>query len=93
MSNLIIPGATSGGTITENGETRDIKTVMLSSEQALLMREYRKKVLMPLGLQEAVFCAECERASREDGCKSFVTDSQIGIICRCTQRLYLGQSF
>lgn len=75
------------------GETTSVPALMLSDEQATLLREYKKKVLLPLGLREALFCNSCGNATLEDGCKSFVTNDQIGIICRCTQRLYLGQTF
>ena len=93
MANLIIPvGA--GATVTdEQGNRSDVQAVQLSDEQATILREYKKKVLLPLGLKEALFCNQCGHATMEDGCKSFVTDSDIGIFCRCTMRHYKGQSF
>jgi len=93
VSNIIIPDTVEGTVTDQHGETTSVPALMLSDEQARILREYKKKILLPLGLREALFCQTCGNATPEDGCKAFVTDSQIGIICRCTQRLYLGQTF
>jgi hypothetical protein len=93
MSNIILTDKVEGTVTDQFGTTTSVPVVKLTDEQAALMREYKKKILSPLGLREALFCNSCGHATMEDGCKAFVTDSQIGVICRCTQRLYLGQSF
>lgn len=78
--------------VAPDGTVASRPTIMLTDTEAELLRTY-KKFLMLHGLQEALFCAQCGHASREDGCKSFVQDSQILIECRCKVRLYLGQTF
>lgn len=75
-----------------DGSVATKAAVRLTDEDATLLRAY-KKFLQRYGLQEALFCVTCGHSSREDGCKSFVQDGQILIECRCSARLYLGQSF
>lgn len=67
-------------------------TSMFTPQEAEIFRAY-KKLLERHGLMEALFCKTCGHASREDGCKAYVQDGQILVDCRCTSRLYLGQSF
>ena len=74
------------------GEPATIPTVILSQEDADLLRKY-KKFLAKQGLREALYCNQCWDGSREDGCKAYVTDSQIGILCRCRMRFFQGQTY
>lgn len=93
MANIIIPVGAEGTVTDERGETTNVRAVTLTDAQAKLLREYKKQILIPLGLKEALFCESCGHGSLEDGCKSFVTNEQIGIICRCTMRVFKGQTF
>lgn len=75
-----------------DGSVATKATRMLTAEEAEILRAY-KKFLAKYGLQEALFCTTCGRSTREDGCRAYVQDGKILIECRCTARLYLGQSF
>lgn len=67
-------------------------TVMLTRHEARMLREY-KKFLQKYALKEALYCQTCWSGNREDGTEAFVRDDKIGIICRCTTRLYMGHTF
>ena len=84
-------GVEQGTLIDSNGVVLNRPAITLSAEDARLLREY-KKFLQKQGLKEALYCSHCWTGEREDGCKAFVTDSQIGIICRCRIRFHQGQS-
>lgn len=75
-----------------DGEVATKPTVILDQEEAELLRKYRK-FLQKRGLREALYCNTCWSGNREDGCKAFVTDGQIGIECRCQFRFYQGQTY
>jgi hypothetical protein len=83
---------TEGTIVNPDGSIASRPTLLLSAEDAKLLREY-KKLLRKLNLREALYCNDCWDGTREDGCKAFVTDAQIGIFCRCKQRFHQGQSF
>lgn len=63
----------------------------LSVDVARLLRQY-KKVLLDTGLKEALHCNACFELGMADGCDASVTDSQIKIRCRCTNRTFVGSS-
>ena len=69
-----------------------VPTTLLSTEDAELLRKY-KKFLAKQGLREALYCQSCWNGEREDGCKAFVTDGQIGILCRCRNRFFHGMTY
>lgn len=81
-----------GTIVTPDGAIANRPTVMLSDDDATLLRAY-KKLLQKYRLREALYCNDCWTGDRHDGCTAHVTDSNIGVICRCKTRLYLGQSF
>lgn len=82
-----------GGTIlTADGEVASKPTVILSSEEASLLRQY-KKFLMKHGLREAVYCNTCFDGDLDDGMRAFVRDDQILFECRHRMLFYQGQSF
>ena len=83
---------TEGTLVAPDGTVLNRPTVVISPEDATLLRAY-KKLLARYNLREALYCNECWSGDREDGCKAFVQDGQIGIICRCKQRIHMGQSF
>jgi hypothetical protein len=84
---------TAQGTIVNpDGTLANRPTIQLSKDDAELLRSY-KRFLQRLGLREALYCNHCWSGDREDGCKAFVTDSQIAVICRCRMRVHLGQTF
>ena len=74
------------------GEPAVVPTITLTQKEAELLRNY-KKLLQRLRLREALYCNDCWDGSREDGCKAFVTDAQIGIQCRCKMRFFQGSTF
>jgi len=85
-------GVTQGTIVTPDGSIANRPTVMFTTEEAELLRTY-KKFLAHHGLREALFCQACWSGDREDGCQAFVQDSKIGILCRCTTRLFMGATY
>jgi len=83
---------TAGSIVAPDGTVASRPTVMLTAEEAALLRQY-KKFLAARGLREALYCNDCWSGDREDGCKAFVTDNQVGIFCRCRMRVHLGASY
>ena len=76
-----------------DGSVVNLPTVILSDEEARLLRTY-KKFLARHGLREALYCNNCWNKSEQDLCSpAFVTNAKIGIACRCRNRYYQGQTF
>ena len=75
--------------LSPDGSLATIPTTILTSEEAQLLRQY-KKFLHAHGLKEALFCASCWDHNLSDGCEAYVTPSQIMIRCRCHVRFYQG---
>lgn len=65
--------------------------VALSGDEALLLRRY-KKVLLELGLKEALRCNTCYKLNLPDGCEAQVLTNSIRIRCRCSDRTYFGMT-
>ena len=65
--------------------------VQLSDEAASLLR-LNKKVLIDLGLKQALRCNACFALNLMDGCDTQVTTNSIVIRCRCSTRTYHGMS-
>jgi len=66
-------------------------SVLLSEEAARLLRLY-KKVLIDLGLKEALRCNACYELKQSDGCMAQVTTNSIRILCRCSNRSFVGMT-
>ena len=77
--------------VAPDGSVANYPTVLLSHEDAKLLREY-KKFLLRNGLKEAVYCNLCFERNLADGTEFFVTADQIVIKCRCKLRFYQGQT-
>lgn len=75
-----------------DGSVASLPTVLLSEEDARLLRTY-KKFLEKHNLREALYCNSCWDGDRADGVKAFVTTSQIGIHCRCRLRFFQGMTY
>lgn len=75
-----------------NGELLSKPTEILTTEEAELLRKY-KKFLSRHGYREALYCDKCWGGNREDGCKAFVTGQQIGILCRCRMTFFQGSTY
>ncbi len=75
-----------------NGEPSSRPTLILTSEEAALLRLY-KKFLHSHGLREAVFCNTCFSGNLSDGMRAHTTDGQIMWECRHRMLYYHGQSF
>lgn len=78
--------------VAPDGSLSQIPTIVISDEDAKLLREY-KKFLQRQGLREALYCQHCWTGQRHDGCEAYVTASQIVIKCRCRNRFYHGASY
>ena len=74
-----------------DGSMANIPTVLLTAEEARLLREY-KKFLNRRGLKEAVYCNACWEQNLQCGTRFFVTDDQVFIQCRCQVRFFQGQT-
>lgn len=81
-----------GTIVGPNGEALSKPTHLLTSEEAALLRRY-KKFLQARGLREAIFCNSCFSGNLSDGTRFNVTDAQIQVNCRCRQLFYQGQSY
>lgn len=80
------------GTIIEpDGSIANRPTAVFSPREATLLRAY-KKLLKKYHLKEALYCQDCFEGDLSDGCRAFVTDEQIGILCRCKMRVFQGQT-
>lgn len=75
-----------------DGRVATLPTTILEPFEAELLRQY-KKFLERHGLQEALYCRACWNGERADGCKAFVTSTQISIQCRCRHRFFQGQAY
>ncbi len=80
---------TTGTIIDPQGNVATRPTTVLSPREATLLRQY-KKFLEKHHLREALYCNDCFEGNLADGCKAFVTDGQIGILCRCKMRVFQG---
>ena len=67
-------------------------TLVLTSEEAALLRLY-KKFLHSHGLREAVYCNTCFQGNLSDGMEAFVRDDEILFRCRHRLLYHKGQSF
>lgn len=75
------------------GDPISVPTSILTSEQARIMREYKKKVLLPLGLKETLYCQSCWEHNLSHGLEAHVTDNNILLRCRCCMRVYQGPTY
>jgi hypothetical protein len=83
---------TTGTLVDANGEVVNKPTVVLSKEEADLLRTY-KKFLQKRGLREALYCNTCWGGNLSDGMDAFVTDGQILMKCRHRMLFFQGQSY
>jgi hypothetical protein len=75
-----------------HGEPTTRPTQILTSEEAALLRLY-KKFLHSHGLREAVYCNTCFSGDLSDGMRAHVTDNQIMWECRHRLLFYQGSSY
>lgn len=83
---------TTGTIVTPEGEVANKPAVVLTKDEAELLRNY-KKFLTKYNLREALYCSDCWGRDLSDGCKAFVRTEQILIECRCKMRFYQGMTF
>lgn len=83
---------TTGTIVDKDGNVLNKPTVILSKEEAELLRNY-KKFLQKRGLREAIYCNTCWQGDLADGIDAFVTDGQILFKCRHRMLFYQGQSY
>ena len=77
--------------VSPDGTAANYPTVLLSMEDAKLLREY-KKWLLRNGYREALYCNACYAANRSDGLEAYVTPDQMLFKCRCRALYYKGQT-
>jgi len=75
-----------------DGKAATYLTDVLSPEDAKLLRTY-KKFLNRHGYKEALYCSRCWEQNLSHGCEAHVTDTDIGIRCRCRFTYFKGQTF
>lgn len=87
-----MPEHTTGLIVGPDGNPISVPTIVLDSEDARLLRLY-KKLLLKYGLREALFCNDCWNGSRHDGLEAHVTDTSIVMRCRCKLRFFQGPTY
>ena len=92
MPNPSSPERTTGLIVGPDGAPLQVPTLLLSPEDARLLRLY-KKFLLRYGLKEALYCDSCWDHNLSHGTESHVTDNEIVIRCRCSLRFYQGPSY
>lgn len=81
------------GTILDaNGQPTSLPTQLLTSEEAALLRLY-KKFLHSHAIRDASYCNSCYEGNLSDGMEVHVTDSEILFRCRHRMLYYKGQSY
>lgn len=75
-----------------DGSIANKPTEVLTTEEAELLRKY-KQFLQRHSYREALYCDRCWDHDLSDGCKSYVTTNQIGIICRCRMSFFQGLTY
>lgn len=83
---------TEGVILDANGQPATFPTQLLTSEEAALLRLY-KKFLHSHGMREAVYCNTCYQGAQHDGMEAYVTDGSIFFKCRHRILFHKGQSF
>ncbi len=83
---------TEGVILDASGEPSTRPTVLLTAEEAALLRLY-KKFLHSHGLREAVYCNTCYSGDLSDGIRASVTDSEVVFVCRHRMLYHRGQSY
>ena len=88
----LVNDTTKATILAPDGSVANIPGISLTPEEAELLRNY-KRFLARHRLREALYCQDCWEGDRHDGCEAFVTDSKIGIRCRCRLRFYQGATY
>jgi len=64
----------------------------IADEDAKTLRAY-KKILMKYGYREELWCKTCEEQDDAHGCRAYVTDSKIEILCRHRRLFFRGATY
>lgn len=84
---------TQGTIVGPDGAVLNRPTVILSQDEADLLRRY-KKFLQKRGFREALYCNTCWTGDLADGVsEAHVTDSEILLKCSHRMLFFKGQSF
>lgn len=78
--------------VTPDGKAANYPSTSLSGEEAKLLREY-KKFLNRWGYKEALYCSRCWEMNLQHGCEAYVTNTDIGIMCRCRYTFFKGATY
>lgn len=81
-----------GTVLAPDGSVANMPTHVFTPREAQLLRSY-KKLLEKYHLREALYCNDCWGGDlTSDGCRAFVSEQQIGILCRCKMRVFQGST-
>ena len=75
-----------------DGELLQRPTLVLSADEALLVRSYFKFMLGTLRLEPEFLCGTCFDGTRESAATYEVDDQQIVIVCNCSLRFHKGET-
>jgi len=75
-----------------DGVPATLPTVLLTGEEAKLLREY-KKFLDRHRIKEAAYCHDCWEHNLQHGMAAFVTPDQIMFRCRCRMLFFQGATY
>ena len=78
--------------VAPDGTPASLPTVLLTGEEAKLLREYRK-FLDRHRIKEAAYCSDCWESNLQHGMKAFVTPENILFQCRCRALYFHGPTY
>lgn len=83
---------TEGVILDADGQPTSLPTVLLTAEEAALLRLY-KKFLHSHGIRDASYCNSCFEGNLSDGMEVHVTDGEVLFRCRHRLLYYKGASY
>lgn len=78
--------------VAPDGSLAHYPTIVLTGEEAKLLREYRK-FKDRHRIKEANYCSDCWDGNRQDGMEGYVTPDKIFIRCRCRALFFNGPTY
>ena len=82
---------TTGYIVKPDGTLATVPTILLSADTAAIMRAYFFWA-MSNQLEPELFCGDCADGSREKKAQYNITETEIEIVCDCSQRVFFGAS-
>lgn len=78
--------------VAPDGTPASLPTVILTGDEARLLREY-KKFLDRHRIKEAAYCTDCWEHNLQHGMDAYVTHDQILFRCRCRALYFQGPTY